>query len=253
MTSSALIETPDSPLVARLAPSANHGARRDGLAPSILLLHYTGMGSAEGAIRWLADPKSEVSCHYVVLEDGTIVQMVAEARRAWHAGAGSWQGESDINSRSIGIEIVNGGHDFGLPDYPESQLRSVIALSRDIVRRRGIAAARVLAHSDIAPGRKNDPGEKFPWERLAAEGVGVMPTPGRGFRTVVTVASGTAAIRALQRDLARIGYPIAATGAYDAETRAVVIAFQRHFRRALVTGEADAGTRAMIAALLRHP
>ncbi|SEO47010.1 N-acetylmuramoyl-L-alanine amidase [Methylobacterium sp. UNC300MFChir4.1] len=245
--------TPDSPLARRVAPSPNHGARRAGPL-DMLILHYTGMDSGAAALARLRDPLSEVSAHYLVFEDGGIVQMVPEARRAWHAGAGAWKGETDVNSRSIGIEIVNPGHAGGLPPYPEAQVEAVIALARDVLGRWPIPPERVLAHSDVAPERKEDPGEIFPWDRLAAAGVGHRVPPahlqdGRFF------ARGDAGqpVEALQAMFALYGYDLPVTGLFDARTQAVVTAFQRHFRPARVDGVADASTittlRDLIAAL----
>jgi N-acetylmuramoyl-L-alanine amidase len=245
--------TPDSPLARRVAPSPNHGARRAGPL-DMLILHYTGMDSGAAALARLRDPLSEVSAHYLVFEDGGIVQMVPEARRAWHAGAGAWKGETDVNSRSIGIEIVHPGHAGGLPPYPEAQVEAVIALARDILGRWPIPPERVLAHSDVAPERKEDPGEIFPWDRLAAAGVGHRVPPahlqdGRFF------ARGDAGqpVEALQAMFALYGYDLPVTGLFDARTQAVVTAFQRHFRPARVDGVADASTittlRDLIAAL----
>src|SRR5882672_3698776 len=161
---------PDSPLVDRVVPSPNHEARAGDSRPDILLLHYTGMSSTEAALERLCDPGARVSSHYLVFEDGRVLQLVPEARRAYHAGVSSWEGARDVNTRSIGIEIGNNGHDFGCPAYPEAQIAAVIALGRDIVQRRAIAPCRVLAHSDVAPARKRDPGEYFPWRRLAEAG-----------------------------------------------------------------------------------
>ena len=145
----------------------------------MILLHYTGMPDVEGAIAQLCTPGTDVSAHYIVLEDGRIVQCVPEAKRAWHAGVSSWAGEEDINSCSIGIEIINRGHDWGYPDFPLRQIAAVIALCRGIMLRRKVPSHRVLAHSDVAPARKKDPGEKFPWHSLANSGVGhwVQPAP----------------------------------------------------------------------------
>src|SRR4030088_54544 len=168
---------PDSPLVDRVLPSPNHEARIGVARPDILLLHYTGMKSTQAALERLCDPGPRVSSHYLVFEDGRILQLVPEARRAYHAGAGSWEGTSDVNSRSIGIEIGNQGHDFGCPEFPDAQIAAVIALCRDILARSSIAAQRVLAHSDTAPDRKRDPGEAFPWRRLAEAGVGLWVAP----------------------------------------------------------------------------
>lgn len=232
---------PDSPLVGALAPSPNHGERR--AAIDMLLLHYTGMESAEAAIERLRTAEAEVSAHYVVLEDGTIIQMVPEIRRAWHAGISSWEGITDINSRSIGIEIANPGHAFGYPDFPEKQVIAAAALCRDILSRHPIRADRVLAHSDVAPRRKGDPGEKFPWQLLHHAGVGhlVHEAPLSGGRFFMLGDSGEP-VAAIQSMLALYGYGIAITGFYDEETQAVVRAFQRHFRRARVDGVADGST-----------
>ena len=158
---------PDSSLVAEVVPSPNHDERKDGRAPDIILLHYTGMQNAQEALNRLCSPESKVSSHYFVFEDGRIVQSVQESRRAWHAGDSQWAGETDINSSSIGIEIANPGHDFGYPDFPTRQIAAVIALCRGIIARRGIKPERVLAHSDVAPSRKRDPGRKI---SLAAAG-----------------------------------------------------------------------------------
>lgn len=238
----AAIFAPDHPGAA-IRPSPNFGERRDGKAPDILLLHYTGMATGQGAEDWLCEPQSEVSCHYIVHEDGRIVQMVPEEMRAWHAGKGFWKGETDINSRSVGIEIVNGGYEFGLPDYPDRQIDAVIGLSRGIVERHAIAPERVLAHSDVAPGRKRDPGELFPWARLAGEGIGhwVEPSPLGGGR-FFTRGDGGQPVEALQSMLALYGYRTAITGVFDDNTAADVAAFQRHFRPARVDGVADAST-----------
>src|SRR3954447_7916198 len=164
--------TPDSSVASDVIPSANYGERNDGRLPDMIVLHYTGMPDVEGAIARLCTAGSDVSAHYIVLEDGRIVQCVPEAKRAWHAGVAFWAGEEDINSCSIGIEIVNRGHDWGYPDFPLRQTAAVIALCRGIMLRRKVPSHRVLGHSDVAPSRKKDPGEKFPWHSLANSGVG---------------------------------------------------------------------------------
>ncbi len=233
--------------------SPNHGPRKSEGPIDILLLHYTGMPSAESAIDWLCDPESGVSCHYLVDEAGRTTQMVAEDRRAWHAGKSFWQGETDINSRSVGIEIANPGHFEGYPDFPDVQVRAVIALSRAICARHGIPPARVLAHSDVAPGRKIDPGEKFPWSRLAGDGIGlwIEPEPPAGGRFFQEGDSG-APVEALQAMLALYGYAIEPTGTFDSTTREIVTAFQRHFRPAQVDGVADASTIETLHKLLQQ-
>lgn len=241
---------PDSAHVAFVQASPNHGDRR-GRAIDCIVLHYTGMPTAEGALAQLCNPEAEVSSHYFVHEDGRIAQLVPEERRAWHAGRSSWFDETDLNSASIGIEIVNPGHDGGLPPFPEAQIAAVIALCRDIVARRAIAPERILAHSDIAPGRKVDPGERFPWARLAAQGVGRWREPAPDMPGLILGFGATGeAVSALQRDLAALGYGVDQTGLYDARTKIVVEAFQRRWRPHRIDGVADAGTRATIMAAL---
>ncbi|MDQ0510220.1 N-acetylmuramoyl-L-alanine amidase [Ancylobacter amanitiformis] len=233
----------DSALVAQVLPSPNHGERAGVRAPDILLLHYTGMESTPEAVEWLRAPERQVSAHYVVFEDGRIAQLVPEARRAWHAGAACWGGAGDINSRSIGIEIANPGHDFGYPPFPAIQIEAVTALAEDILSRHPIPPDRVLAHSDVAPTRKADPGEKFPWEALHRFGVGhlVEETPPSDGRFFMRGEHGQP-IEALQAMLALYGYDVPVSGTYCAQTEAVVRAFQRHFRRARVDGIADVST-----------
>jgi len=242
---------PDSPLAAEFIASPNFGERRGVGGPSALILHYTGMPTAEGALARLLDPASEVSAHYFVFEDGRIVQLVAERDRAWHAGKSRWKGESDLNSASIGIEIVNPGHDGGAPPFPDRQIAATIALARDILSRWTILPERVLAHSDVAPHRKRDPGEAFPWARLHEGGVGhwVEPAPVSGGPLFRHEEEGPP-VRALQAMLALYGYGLELSGVYDRHTRAVVTAFQRHFRRERVDGEADASTAATLKALI---
>lgn len=246
------IARPDTPLVHDLHPSLNFGVRKSAARPDILLLHYTGVESAASAISWLADPRSEVSCHYVVDEAGRITQMVAEADRAWHAGAGTWAGETDINSRSIGIEIQNVGHVAGYPDFPDAQIHAVIGLCKDIVARHRIAPERVLAHSDVAPTRKIDPGEKFPWPLLAQQGVGhwIEPVPVHETDPGLECGCRDSAVATMQSNLRRYGYGIDVTGELDEATQFVVKAFQRHFRPARVDGRIDASTAASLDALI---
>jgi len=224
-------------------PSPNIEPRKDGIRPDILLMHYTEMESAAKACDWLCDPRSKVSCHYLVDETGEIVQMVDEAMRAWHAGQSSWRGESDINSRSIGIEIQNPGLRYGYRAFPDVQMRTVIALSKDIVARNGIRPERVLAHSDVAPGRKVDPGELFNWRLLHEAGIGhwVEPAPIDDGAGPKADESGPGVMQ-LQKALAGYGYGLPVTGIYDARTKTVVSAFQLHFRQARVDGIADRST-----------
>ncbi|CDZ25635.1 N-acetylmuramoyl-L-alanine amidase [Neorhizobium galegae] len=228
---------------ATVRPSPNHGERVGGRRPDMIILHYTGMPSGNQALSWLCNEESQVSSHYFVHEDGGVVQLVPEDRRAWHAGKSSWAGETDINSCSIGIEIANPGHPGGLPDYPSVQIQAVLELCRDCGERWQIAPERVLGHSDVAPIRKVDPGENFPWEKLHLEGVGhwIDPAPISGGRFFQFGESGQP-IEALQSMLSLYGYGIEITGNFCERTRGVVEAFQRHFRPQLVDGIADFST-----------
>jgi N-acetylmuramoyl-L-alanine amidase len=218
----------------------------------VVVLHYTGMASAAMAIDWLANPESNVSCHYVVDEKGIITQMVPESLRAWHAGLSYWAGETDINSVSIGIEIQNPGHEHGYPEFPRAQMQAVAALCRDIAHRRGIAREGILAHSDVSPGRKIDPGEKFDWAWLAEAGVGhwVNPSPVAPGRSGGVAEDDIAAITEAQLLLRRYGYGVEASGRLDERTRIVVRAFQLHFRPQRADGGLDRATLDTLARLV---
>ena len=215
-------------LVDRLSP--NHGPRRDGAVIDMLVLHYTGMPTAAAALDRLCDAKTEVSAHYLIDEDGTVWRLVPEDRRAWHAGRAFWAGETDINSRSIGIELVNPGHEHGYRAFPEPQMSALLALCRDILARHAIPPHRVLGHSDVAPDRKSDPGELFDWRRLAVAGVGLWSDAVAGDTTDFAEA------------MRRFGYENASPDA--------IRAFQRHFRPAGITGIADGETAARLADLV---
>lgn len=237
------------PVVER--PSPNHEPRLgDGI--DILLLHYTGMGTAASACAWLCDPVSKVSSHYLVDEAGVVFRLVDEEARAWHAGVSYWAGETDINSRSIGIEIHNLGHESGCPPFPDVQIDAVIELAQGILKRHPIPPYRILAHSDVAPGRKRDPGEAFPWERLAEAGIGLLPLAVDSGLAALEPGSQGAAVESLQRDLYRFGYRIDMSACYDIQTQTVVTEFQRHFRRLRVDGVADGETRALARAVADH-
>ncbi len=245
-----MIKEPDSPLVADLHPSPNIEPRAGGQKPTILLLHYTGLPTAAKAIEVLSRPDCKVSCHYVVDDDGRIIQMVAEHKRAWHAGVSFWAGETDINSASIGIEIQNPGHQGGYPDFPEAQMRAVIALSRDIIARHAIPAARVLAHSDVAPARKIDPGEKFDWPGLAEAGIGhwVPPAPlDDGDPGLDEDGQRSPRPKRSSPPTAMASKPMAI---FDEATRSVVRAFQLHFRPAASDGRLDRSTLDTLARLV---
>jgi N-acetylmuramoyl-L-alanine amidase len=243
----------DSCVVAEVVPSPNFGERKDGRRPDMILLHYTGMLTASAALEHLRATASQVSAHYFVFEDGRVIQMVPESKRAWHAGAAIWAGESDINSCSIGIEIANPGHDYGYTDFPKRQIAAVTALCRGILTRNTIPPERVLGHSDVAPARKRDPGEKFPWRTLHESGVGhwVKPAPITDGELLALGDRGDA-VSAMQRSLSEYGYGVAVNGNYDSAMHEAVAAFQRHFRPERVDGVSDASTRNTLKDLLAH-
>jgi N-acetylmuramoyl-L-alanine amidase len=232
----------------RERPSPNHDARPPGEAIDVLVLHYTGMTSAQAALDRLCDPASRVSSHYVVEEDGAIWRLVAEERRAFHAGVSCWRGREALNGCSIGVEIVNPGHEHGYRDFPAMQMAAVRALCLEVLRRHPIPPRNVVAHSDIAPDRKQDPGELFDWRGLAENGVGLWPSgvadPGVG-----ETPTDADALLPVRGDLRAIGYGVAAAGGMDAALATVLRAFQRHWRPEAVTGAADAGTAARIRAV----
>ena len=246
-----MITAADTPLVHALHPSPNVEPRR-GMAASILLLHYTGLPTVERAIDVLSRVDCKVSCHYVIDLDGRITQMVAEDMRAWHAGVSVWEGETDINSASIGIEIQNAGHDAGYPDFPARQMQAVITLSHDIVRRHGMRPERVLAHSDVAPGRKIDPGEKFDWRLMARRGVGlwVEPAPVDSADEGLAREDAHPRVAVFQARLSDYGYGVPQSGVIDERTEIVIAAFQRHFRPARVDGRLDVSSEVTLDRLL---
>jgi N-acetylmuramoyl-L-alanine amidase len=242
---------PDSKLATLWCPSPNFEPRREDRVPDMLILHYTGMETSDAALDWLTREEAKVSAHYLVDEAGRIAQIVAEEMRAWHAGQSYWAGETDLNSCSIGIEIHNPGHDFDYPDFPEVQMQAVEALCRDILSRQAIQSARVLAHSDIAPGRKRDPGERFDWARLARAGVGLWVEPAPlGADAGLGLGDENDAVAALQSGLQEFGYGVEVTSTYGKGLEQVVEAFQRHFRPLRIDGRADISTRDTLARLL---
>jgi N-acetylmuramoyl-L-alanine amidase len=214
-----------------LRPSPNFEPRPEGTVIDMLVLHYTGMASGPAALERLCDPEAKVSAHYLIEEDGTVYSLVPEEMRAWHAGVSSWRGRSDINSRSIGIELVNPGHEFGYRPFPKAQMDALIGLAQSILSAHPIPARNVVAHSDVAPARKDDPGELFDWKELAAEGIGLWPQP------------------------AEVGSPLPGLADYGydlADEKAAVIAFQRHFRQDNLSGEFDEECQRLLLSLLRR-
>lgn len=217
----------------RLLPSPNFDARPDEGPVDMLVLHYTGMPTAQDALARLTDPDAKVSAHYVIDEDGTIWWLVDETARAWHAGVSFWRGATDVNARSVGIELVNPGHEFGYRPFPEPQMAALVPLAADIVGRHRIPARNVVGHADVAPRRKMDPGELFDWRRLATAGVGLWPEEGD------TCVPETDPVRAM---LDEIGYE-------TDDLFATVRAFQRHFRPGRANGRIDFETARLIAGL----
>jgi len=217
----------------------------------MVVLHYTGMESGEAALARLRDPEAKVSAHWMIEEDGRIYRLVPEERRAWHAGVSFWKGERDINAVSIGIELVNPGHEFGYRDFSEPQIFTLLTLLDDIRSRWAVPNGRILAHSDVAPARKTDPGELFPWATLAAAGHGLWAEPPPSPGAPLGLGEEGTGVFALQAGLTRLGFELPPTGRYDEDTATVVCAFQRHWRPSRVDGIADGETRARLVALLR--
>jgi N-acetylmuramoyl-L-alanine amidase len=217
-------------------PSPNFNERPGDGRVDTLILHYTGMRTAQEALDRLCDPAAKVSAHYQIDEDGTVWRLVAEENRAWHAGISSWRGRDDVNNFSIGIELVNPGHEFGYRAFPEPQMAALEALARGILARHAIPPRHVLGHSDVAPTRKQDPGELFDWPRLARAGIGFWP------RFAPSSAAQPLELAQIQGLLAEIGYPGPQTGLLDAETAAAITAFQRHYRPERCDGVADPET-----------
>lgn len=221
-------------LVHRHAPSPNWNERQ--LPVTMVVLHYTGMESADAALARMCDPAAEVSAHYMIDEDGTVIQLVDEGKRAWHAGRSYWRGVRDVNSASVGIELVNPGHEFGYRPFPDAQMEALIPLLSDIVDRHDVPRANVVGHSDIAPARKTDPGELFDWEWLAEYGL-CLPTPKLKMRLVYDEPG------AFFLALERFGYDIT-------DGRAAITAFQRRWRPRIIDGELDGEIGALLFELL---
>jgi N-acetylmuramoyl-L-alanine amidase len=231
------------------APSPSFDARR--APPDMIVLHYTGMETGEAALQRLTDAEAKVSAHYLVEDDGRVFALVDEARRAWHAGVSCWQGVRDTNGRSIGIEIVNPGHAWGYRPFTSAQIAAVIGLVTDIRQRWTIEDALILGHSDVAPRRREDPGELFPWAELAAAGHGLWVEPPPAPGPALSLGDGGLPVIVLRGALARLGYDIPVQGDYDDDLARVVTAFQRHWVQTRIDGVADGDTRARLMALLK--
>jgi N-acetylmuramoyl-L-alanine amidase len=219
----------------KIQTSPNVEPRLGGQIPELIVLHYTGMANGQAAVDWLCNPVSKVSCHYLIDVDGSIIQMVDEDLRAWHAGVSFWNGMIDVNSRSIGIEIQNLGHGGGCPAYPMAQMQRVAALCLDISIRHNLSSHNIVAHSDIAPGRKIDPGEAFNWAYLFEKGLGQLVCAN-------LQSSAELSVEAWQSEFIAFGYGLKPTGVFDDQTRRVTEAFQRRYRPSLVNGTCDAET-----------
>ncbi|MEQ8369468.1 MAG: N-acetylmuramoyl-L-alanine amidase [Alphaproteobacteria bacterium] len=215
----------------RLRLSANFNQRPAGQAIDTLIIHYTGMTSAAAALDRLCDPRASVSAHYLIDENGGTWQLVADSCRAWHAGVSFWRGRTDINGCSIGIELAHPGHEFGYRPFPAAQINSLIRLCHSVQARHPIEPSRVLGHADVAPGRKQDPGEAFPWRQLAAAGIGLWPPD--------DATAGHLRQKDLQAALRRIGYDVPDNGRASAAVERAVAAFQSHFRPWRIDGRAD--------------
>ena len=231
------------------APSPNFDART--APPDMIVVHYTGMATGAAALARLRDAEAKVSAHYLIEEDGRVYALVPEERRAWHAGVSFWKGERDINAVSVGIELVNPGHEWGYRAFPDAQVAALIDLLGGIRERWSVPDGRILGHSDVAPGRKTDPGELFPWKSLAEAGHGLWVEPPAAPGPPLALGDDGTGVFALQAGLTRLGYDSAPSGQFDEHTRAIVTAFQRHWRPERVDGVADGETRARLVHLLR--
>jgi len=229
-------------------PSVNFGERAVDVPLQYIVLHYTGMPTGQSALDLLCDANAEnrVSAHYMIEEDGHIFQLVDESKRAWHAGKSFWRDTTDLNSASIGIELVNPGHEFGYRDFPSQQIAALKELMHDIIKRHNLSAETApIGHSDIAPDRKADPGERFPWKELAKNGLGIWPSPQPSDYNPMSDAETQTLLRA-------IGYHCPETGIYDRVTRAAILAFQRHYHQENLTGTPEPETLARLLALHRQ-
>lgn len=231
-------------------PSPNQDARPAGTPIDMIILHYTGMPTVQEAIDRLRDPAARVSSHYVIDEDGFVLRLVPEERRAWHAGMSYWRGHRGLNDRSIGIEMVNPGHEWGYRDFPVLQLAAVCDLCLHLLSRHPVPARNIVGHSDVAPDRKEYPGERFDWEQLARNGVGMFPRHVPDLGTGNPLRDATS-LRPVRAGLIEIGYDVAPEGPLDPALSLVLRAFQRHWRPEAITGQADAGSVARLGAVVQ--
>ena len=237
--------------ISRLSPNCDERLPPEGHDKPVIdtiILHYTGMESAEAALERMCDPDAEVSAHYMIDEQGKVFELVAPEKRAWHAGVSFWQGRNGLNHTSIGIELVNPGHDLGYLGFPEAQIESLLALLRSLRDKFDIPANRYLGHSDVAPGRKVDPGEKFPWQRLSEEGFGVWPTSRcdatlTNKKTILAKKGMMGSeIASLNKLLVLAGYSVPVNEEFSQMTADALAAFQRHWHQEGVHGYLDEST-----------
>lgn len=236
--------------------SPNYNTRPPGVPIDTIVLHYTGMSTAEAALNRMVDSASEVSAHYLIHENGEVIQLVEEEHRTWHAGKSSWRGRENVNDVSIGIELVNPGHEFGYRAFPEPQMQALAVLCQDMMARHPIEARNVVGHADIAPERKEDPGELFDWAWMASQGIGVFPSLNLSDEYPVTLFEQGAEggdVHQMQEGLMRYGYMIQPNGLFDEHTAKVVVAFRRHFAPQTIAPIWDNQAQAMLDALLRVP
>ncbi|WP_262690979.1 N-acetylmuramoyl-L-alanine amidase [Kordiimonas aestuarii] len=230
-----------------LHPSPNWNERPAGAVIDTVVLHYTGMATGQVALERLCDKVAQVSAHYLIEEDGRVFALVPEEKRAWHAGVSRWRGVDNLNHTSIGIELVNPGHDFGYRAFPEAQVTSLLSLLEGINTRHHINRHGYVGHSDIAPDRKQDPGDLFPWQRLARHGFGLWPQVG-GADVTVIAKRGQKNVNVVKfnKQLGIIGYSIDDIQSFDATTECAVRAFQAHWRPETVSGVIDIGTASIL-------
>ena len=231
------------------APSPNFDARLS--PPDMVVIHYTGMQSGTAALARLRDPDAQVSAHYLIERDGRVFRLVAEERRAWHAGVSFWKGDRDVNARSLGVELANPGEEHGYLPFPEAQVEALLALLERMRQRWTIHDRDIVGHSDVAPSRKVDPGPLFPWKRLAEAGHGLWAEPPAAPGASLCEGDAGQGVFLLQAGLTRLGYDCAPSGAFDGATRTIVEAFQRHWRPERIDGVMDGESRARLMALLR--
>lgn len=225
-------------------PSPNWNSRPDGTVIDTVIIHYTGMQSGETALTRLCDETAEVSAHYLIEEDGRLFRLVAEEKRAWHAGVSHWRGMDNLNHNSIGIELVNPGHEFGYRAFPRKQINALIELLSGIHRRHNILPVNVIGHSDIAPDRKTDPGELFPWEQLYEAGFGIYSKLGGGdTKPIAQIGDNVSVVEEMRSQLKCLGYNVTNSKTFDETCVHIVKAFQAHWRPSCVSGVYDLGTK----------